>query len=82
MLIAEADLSSKRMKHVLTRMAYLQERIREGLLAIVHIGKEGMLADIGTKRLAPAPFHQLRALLVRPHAGGEAPAKGKAASCG
>ena len=80
-LIAEADLSSKRMKHVLTRMAYLQERIREGLLAIVHIGREGMLADIGTKRLAPAPFHQLRALLVRPHAGGEAPAKGKAASC-
>ena len=66
-LIAEADLSTKRMKHVITRMAYLQERIQESLLTIVHIDKEGMLADIGTKRLSPAAFHRLRAFLVRPH---------------
>ena len=70
-LIAEADLSTKRMKHVLTRMAYLQERIREALMTIVHINKEGMLADIGTKRLAPTSFHRLRAFLVRPHGKGE-----------
>lgn len=65
-LIAEADLSTKRMKHVLTRMAYLQERIHEGLLALVHIQAEGMIADIGTKRLPATTFHRLREHLVRP----------------
>mmetsp|Transcript_29921 Transcript_29921/g.74768 ORF Transcript_29921/g.74768 Transcript_29921/m.74768 type:complete len:130 (+) Transcript_29921:200-589(+) len=66
-LIAESDLSTKRMKHVLTKMAYLQERIKERLITIVHIGNEGMLADIGTKRLSPMAFHRLRVFLVQPH---------------
>jgi len=65
-MIAGSDLSTKRMKHVLTKMAYLQERINEGLISIIHINGEGMLADIGTKRLSPAVFHRLRTFLVRP----------------
>lgn len=65
-LIAEADLSTKRMKHVLTRMAYLQERIREGLLTLVHMQAEGMLADLGTKKLPASTFHRLREFFVRP----------------
>ncbi|KAL3906188.1 MAG: hypothetical protein SGPRY_010644, partial [Prymnesium sp.] len=63
-------------------MAYLQEQMREALLTIKHISKEGMLADIGTKRPAPAAFHRLRTFLVRPLDGGERPAKGEEQAVG
>ncbi|KAL3908701.1 MAG: hypothetical protein SGPRY_009695 [Prymnesium sp.] len=58
-------------------MAYLQEQIREALLTIKHINKEGMLEDVGTKRLLPAAFHRIRAFLVRPLEEGERPANGE-----
>ena len=35
---------------------------------VIHVDKDGMIADIGTKVLAPRGFHGLRVFLVRsPH---------------
>ena len=62
--IAEASLTTKRLKHVITRMAYLQERIDEKLITLIHMKTDGMLADIGTKVLMPTTFHRLREMLV------------------
>ena len=62
---SEADGSTKRLKHVLTRMAFLQEQIRDGLVTLVHIATEGMIADIGTKALPAPAFHRFREFLVR-----------------
>ena len=45
-------------------MAYLHERIQEGLVVVLHISKNGMIADIGTKVLSPGDFHRLRSYLV------------------
>ena len=59
-----ADHSTKRMKHVLTRMAFLQERIDEGSMVLIHVDTDGMIADIGTKVLGPTAFHNLRRFLV------------------
>ena len=55
----------KRLKHVLTRMAYLQEKVDEKLVVLLHIDTNGMIADIGTKMLSATEFHRLRELLVR-----------------
>jgi len=52
------------MKHVLTRMAYLQEKVDDRLVALIHIDTSGMIADIGTKILNATDFHRLRELLV------------------
>ena len=62
--LSNADHSTKRMKHVLTRMYYLQELIDSNVLVLVHIDTGGMIADIGTKVLAPSTFHALRRFLV------------------
>ena len=63
--IADADYTIKRMKHVLTRMAYLNEAIKGRLVTLMHVSTFGNIADIGTKLLKPAQFHQLRQFLVR-----------------
>ena len=63
-MILEGGGTTKRLKHVLTRMAYLQERMNEGLIVCVHISTDGMIADIGTKVLSPATFHAHRIMLV------------------
>ena len=63
--IAEADYTIKRLKHVLTRMAYLQEQVKEGNIVLMHIDTQHNIADIGTKLLGPQPFHALRHFLVR-----------------
>ena len=62
--IADANGSTKRLKHVLTRMAYLQERKDAKSITLVHCVTKGMLADIGTKVLGPQDFHALRALIL------------------
>ena len=46
-------------------MAYLQEKVDEKLVVLLHIDKNGMIADIGTKMLSATEFHRLRELLVR-----------------
>ena len=48
-----------------TRMAYLQEKVDEKLVVLLHIDTNGMIADIGTKMLSATEFHRLRELLVR-----------------
>ena len=62
--ISEAGGTTKRLKHVLTRMAYLQEKVDERLVVLVHIDTTGMISDIGTKMLTATEFHRLRELLV------------------
>ena len=62
--LSDSDKSTKRMKHVLTRMAYLQELIDAGTLTLVHIDTDGNVADIGTKVLGPTTFHNHRRFLV------------------
>ena len=62
--ISSGDYTTKHMKHVVTRMAYLAERVRDKMLMILHIDSEGNVADIGTKVLAPSVFHRLRELIV------------------
>ena len=62
--ISEAGGTTKRMKHVLTRMAYLQEKVDDRLVALIHIDTSGMISDIGTKILNATDFHRLRELLV------------------
>ena len=63
-MLSDSNHSSKRMKHVATRLAFLQERVQSGELLLVHIGTSGNLADIGTKALNPKAFHQLSHLLL------------------
>ena len=53
--LAEQDVSTKQLKHVLTRMGYLQELIDSHLTILSHIGNAGMVADIGTKVLGREP---------------------------
>jgi hypothetical protein len=62
--ISSGDYTTKHMKHVLTRMAYLAEQVKNQLITIAHIGTDGNVADIGTKILTPSIFHRFRALLV------------------
>ncbi|KAL1508637.1 hypothetical protein AB1Y20_004733 [Prymnesium parvum] len=62
--VADEDYSTKRMKHVRTRMAFLKEAIKRQLVMLVHIDTAGNVADIGTKPLGAAVFHRLREFLV------------------
>jgi len=63
--LAEADRSTKRMRHVLTRLAYLEEQIDAKHLIMLHMNTTGMIADIGTKVLPASIFHSHRVWLVR-----------------
>ena len=51
------------MRHVATRLAYLQDRVREGHVRLIHIKTDSNLADLGTKPLAARQFHHLAAYL-------------------
>ena len=64
-MLSESNLSSKRMRHVATRLAYLKERVSAGEILMTHLGTDGNLADIGTKILSTKQFHRFRPLLVR-----------------
>ena len=62
--ISNGEYTTKHMKHVLTRMSYLIEQIRDGVIQLSHISTEGNVSDIGTKILAPSVFHRFRALMI------------------
>ena len=62
-MLSDSNHSSKRMRHVATRLAFLQERVQSGEILLVHISTSGNLADIGTKALSPKVFHQLSSLM-------------------
>ena len=51
----------------LKKSPYLQEHVREGKAALVHIRTEANLADIGTKPLTPRPFHHLASYIWSDH---------------
>ena len=63
-MLADSNTSSKRMKHIATRIAFLREQIAAGTIMLYHIRTEGQLADIFTKALPPSIFHYLRSYLI------------------
>ena len=65
--IADSNTSSKRMKHIATRLAFLREQIADKIVIMYHIRTNGQLADLFTKALAAAAFHNLRELLIAPN---------------
>ena len=64
-MLSENNKSSKKMKHIATRIAFLQEAVKAKHILLTHIGTAGQLADIFTKPLAAAQFHELREFLLR-----------------
>ena len=63
-MLADSDTSSKRMKHIATRIAFLRENIKSEAIMLYHVRSEGQLADIFTKALPAGTFHYLRAYLL------------------
>ena len=62
-MLSDSNHTTKRMRHVATRLTYLQERVTNGDISLVHIKTEANLADIGTKPLNPRTFHHLASYL-------------------
>ena len=58
-MLSDSNHTTKRMRHVATRLAYRQEQVSEGRIALVHIGTKGNIADMGTKPLPARTFHYL-----------------------
>ena len=58
-MLSESNHTTKRMRHVATRLCYLQERVNDGDIKLIHIKTEANLADIGTKPLPTRTFHHL-----------------------
>ena len=63
-MLSEGNISSSRLRHVATHLAFLRELAEEGKIVLLHIGTDGNIADIGTKPIAARHFHELRAMLV------------------
>ena len=62
--LADGNSSSKRMKHISTRIAFLREQIADKAIMLYHIRTQGQLADIFTKACTANTFHSLRTLLL------------------
>jgi hypothetical protein len=62
--LADNNTSSKRMKHIATRIYFLRECVEEKHIQLHHMSTTGMIADIFTKPLPAHTFHALRELLV------------------
>ena len=64
-LLSEGNTSSKRMRHVATKIAFLREQIKDDKrVHMCHIRTQGQLADIMTKPLAASVFHPLAAFAL------------------
>ena len=63
--LSESNISSRRMQHVASRLAYLQENVDDLVIALFHFISKGNIADIGTKVLGPRDFHAIHMFLVR-----------------
>ena len=63
-LLSENNTSSRRLKHIATRIAYLRETVKDGHVQLHHIMTNGMIADLFTKPLGATQFHYLRRLLM------------------
>ena len=62
--IADKNASSKRMKHIVTKLAFPREQVQAKKTILHHIPTKGMVADIFTKPLLADSFHHLRKYLV------------------
>ena len=63
-LLSENNTSSRRLKHIATRIAYLRESVKDGQVQMHHIATNGNIADLFTKPLGATHFHYLRRLLM------------------
>ena len=63
-MLSDSNVSSKRLKHIMTRIAFLREKVEDKEVMLYHIRTKGMIADIMTKPLAAAQFHSLREVLL------------------
>ena len=63
-LLSDAGISIKKLRHVATHIAFLRELVNSEDIMLLHIGTKGQIADICTKPLAAAIFHELRMFLV------------------
>ena len=63
-MLSEKNTSSKRMKHIATRVHFLQEAVEGKEICLQHIRTTGQIADIFTKPLGASVFHTFRQLLV------------------
>ena len=63
--LSENNTSSKRMKHIATRIAFLREQVTAGILQLFHISTNGQVADIFTKPLGAHIYHTMRQTLLR-----------------
>ena len=62
--LSDNNTSSKRMKHIATRIAFLRDAVREKQVQLQHIGTHGMVADLFTKPLSAINFHALRQVMM------------------
>ena len=63
--LSQMDLTTRNMKHVAIRLAYLQYIVGEiKRLLPVKVDGTSNLADLGTKVLLPHVFHRLRAPII------------------
>ena len=69
-LLSENNTTSKRMKHIATRIAFLREAVESKKIMLIHVGTHEQLADIFTKPLSAASFHPLREMMIRPQESG------------
>ena len=62
--LSDNNTSSKRPKHIATRIAFLQELRNAGAIVMYHIANTGQVGNIFTKPLGAALFHEFRQYLV------------------
>ena len=63
--LSDSDHSTKRMRHVLARLQYLQERVDHREIMLVHIDTTGNIADLGTKTHVARVLHKLTSLMFQ-----------------
>ena len=63
-MLADNNTTSKRMKHIATCIAFLKECVQHGKIQVHHIQATGQAADIFTKALPAASFHEIRQYLI------------------
>ena len=63
-LLTESATSSKRLKHIATRIAFLRELVESKQIVLYHINGSAQLADLFTKPLRADVFHPLRSFFV------------------
>ena len=59
-LLSDSGISIKKLRHVATHIAFLRELVTSEDIMLLHISSKGQVADIFTKPLAAALFHELR----------------------